>query len=151
MIPAAAPVGPARIVIVQGQASLSISVVIAPAAPGLASADGTGSGTAAAQLIRVHSDGTQDPPQNVTGSPMPSAPADRRFLVLYGTALRHAGAGLSCSMNGQPVSVQFAGAHTVYPGLDQINVEIPASLRGAISIACSAEGQTSNAVTVNVM
>jgi uncharacterized protein (TIGR03437 family) len=46
--------------------------------------------------------------------------------------------------------VLFAGAHGGYPGLDQVNLELPGPMRGVISIACSADGRTSNAVTVNV-
>ncbi|HEY0838720.1 MAG TPA: Ig-like domain repeat protein, partial [Vulgatibacter sp.] len=110
VVPPAAPLGPARILIVQGETALSISVVITRSAPSLTSADGSGSGTAAAQVIRLHGDGTQDPPESVTAAAIPTAPGDRLFLVLYGTGLRHAGDGFSCALNGQSVPVLFAGA-----------------------------------------
>jgi uncharacterized protein (TIGR03437 family) len=150
VVPPDAPLGPARIVVVQGQLGTSISAMITRAAPGLAAANGSGSGTAAAQMIRVHADGSQDPPVTVTANPMRVAAGDRLFVVLYGTGLRHSAAALSCSMNGQTVPVLYSGAHTVYTGLDQINLEIPAALRGSISISCAAGDQVSNPVTVNV-
>jgi uncharacterized protein (TIGR03437 family) len=34
--------------------------------------------------------------------------------------------------------------------LDQINLELPAGMHGAISVSCSADGQASNAAIVTV-
>jgi uncharacterized protein (TIGR03437 family) len=44
----------------------------------------------------------------------------------------------------------YAGAHSVYPGRDQVNLEVTAGLRGLISMSCQADGQSSNVVTVSV-
>ena len=52
--------------------------------------------------------------------------------------------------DGRSVPVLYSGAHTVYTGLDQVNLDIPSALHGSISIACTAGDQVSNAVTVNV-
>jgi uncharacterized protein (TIGR03437 family) len=151
VIPADVPPGPAKLRIAAPDGPLEISIVITRLAPGLATADGSGSGVAAAQLIRVHRDGAQEPPVPAASSPAPSsvAPGDRVFLVLYGTGLRHA-AEVSCSLNGQPTALLYSGPHSVYAGLDQINLEVPGDLRGAIVVNCAGDGQTSNNVRVSV-
>jgi uncharacterized protein (TIGR03437 family) len=149
VIPADTPFGPARLMVVTPDGALTLSITIGRTGPALTSADGTGSGTAAAQFIRLHRDGTQDAPVPVSPAPIPIG-TDRLFMILYGTGLRHAARPATCSLNGQTVTPLFAGAHSVYPGLDQINLEVPPGLRGLISVSCSADGAVSNAVTINV-
>jgi uncharacterized protein (TIGR03437 family) len=129
VIPADVPAGPATLVVNTPGGPLSLAVTITRSSPALTSADGSGSGAAAAQAFR--SDG-------------------RLFLVLYGTGFRHSATPIGCSMNGQPVTPLFAGAHSVYPGLDQINLQIPLGLSGVLRITCSADGETSNVVTFEV-
>jgi uncharacterized protein (TIGR03437 family) len=149
VIPPAAPIGPARLLIVRGNDALSLSITIARTSPSLTSADGSGRGAAAAQIIRLRRDGTQDAPVPVSAAAIPFN-GDRLFLVLYGTGLRHAETPVACTMNGQSVPVLFAGPQAAYPGLDQVNLEIPATLRGLISVSCSTPAGNSNAVTVTV-
>jgi uncharacterized protein (TIGR03437 family) len=149
VIPADTPLGPARLMVVTPDGALTLAITIGRTGPALTSADGTGSGIAAAQFIRLHRDGTQDAPIPVSPAPIPMG-TDRLFMILYGTGLRHASRPATCSLNGQTVTPLFAGAHSVYPGLDQINLEVPPGLRGLISVSCSADGAVSNAVTINV-
>ena len=107
----------------------------------------------AALLAWTAADGSQDPLIVVTGAPVSFGNAtDSLYVILYGTGFRNASGPTSCSVNGQAVTALFAGAHATYPGLDQVNIQIPGSLRGAgrITISCTAGGQTSNSVTVNV-
>jgi uncharacterized protein (TIGR03437 family) len=149
VIPADVPLGPALLTITKPGGAFTIEIVITRAGPGLATADGSGSGPAAAQLIRVHRDGAQEPPVAISSAPIPFPAGDRLFLVLYGTGLRHA-AQMGCSVNGQSIPILYSGPHGVYPGLDQVNLELPAGTSGPISIACSGDGQITNAVTVNL-
>jgi uncharacterized protein (TIGR03437 family) len=150
VLPADVPAGTAQLRVTTPNGVLTVTVTITRADPALASADGSGSGAAAAQVIVAHSDGTQET-LTVTAAAIPmGAPGDRLFLVLYGTGLRHAAGPVSCSLNGRTVPVLYAGAHAVYPGLDQINLELPAGMHGAISVSCSADGQASNAAIVTV-
>ena len=48
--------------------------------------------------------------------------------------------------------MQFAGLQTTYPGLDQVNVALPLSLRGAgeSNVVLTVDGQVSNTVTIRV-
>jgi uncharacterized protein (TIGR03437 family) len=56
---------------------------------------------------------------------------DQIFLVLYGTGFRHSSAdGIVAFLNGMEVPLAFA-AQGQYPGLDQVNLQIPRSFAGA--------------------
>ncbi len=122
-------------------------VTIAPVSPGLFSINGSGQGTAALTGIRVASDGTQSALDF-------SAPIDvessRVFLSLYGTGIR-GGTVFQLSVGGTALPVLFAGAQGS-PGLDQVNVELPASLRGRgqVPIVLTVDGQVANTLTVTI-
>jgi uncharacterized protein (TIGR03437 family) len=49
--------------------------------------------------------------------------------------------------------VVFAGAQGQFVGLDQINVQLPAALRGRgiVPVVFTVDGQTSNTVMINVL
>jgi uncharacterized protein (TIGR03437 family) len=84
----------------------------------------------------------------------PDDPAvDRIFLLLYGTGIRHrAGdASLTATVNGVGVPVQSAAQGT-YPGLDQLNLELPRSLAGAetVDVVITVEGRTANTIQVSI-
>ena len=73
--------------------------------------------------------------------------------------LRHAGirnrsslAGVAATINGISVPVLYAGPAPNYPGLDQVNVGLVLSLRGAgeSNVVLAVDGQASNIVTINV-
>jgi uncharacterized protein (TIGR03437 family) len=55
--------------------------------------------------------------------------SDRLILVAFGTGLRHA-SRVTATIGGIPGTVHYAGAQSEYPGLDQVNVELPRSLAG---------------------
>jgi uncharacterized protein (TIGR03437 family) len=94
--------------------------------------------------------GVQQDLAAVSAAPIALAPGDRLFLVLYGTGLRNASGAVECSVGGHTVPALFAGAQGAYPGLDQINLEAPAGLSGVVRVSCSANGVSSNAVTLNI-
>jgi uncharacterized protein (TIGR03437 family) len=138
------------------------TVEIAPVAPGLFAANGNGQGVAAATAIRVAPDGTQSPVAvfqcgttagSCTPAPM-NIGSDRIFLTLYGTGIRNRSSleNVRTTIGGTNAPALFAGPQGTFVGLDQVNVEIPASLRGRgeVSIVLNVDGQASNAVTVNV-
>jgi uncharacterized protein (TIGR03437 family) len=153
VLPASVPAGPARLVVTNARGSYSLSLTVVRVGPSFATADGSGSGNAAAHLVRVHQDGTQDPIMTVSAQAIPfGAATDSLYLILYGTGFRRAQGSMSCSMNGQTVSAMYAGAHSTYTGLDQVNLQLPNSLRGAgrVTINCTIDGQTTNTVTINV-
>lgn len=111
------------------------TALIAPVAPALISADGSGRGPAAAQLVR---DG---------GS---------TFLILYGSGIRgrtafgavRALSAVRALIGGSAIAVEYAGPQPQFAGLDQVNVRLPADLRGEQTVALEVEGRLSNRLTV---
>jgi uncharacterized protein (TIGR03437 family) len=153
VLPASLPAGPARLTVTGARGSAGLSLVVGRTAPSLASANGSGSGAAAAHLLRAHADGTQDPPMAASAGTVEfGAPTDSLYLILYGTGFRNAAGAVNCSLNGRSVAAAYAGPHSTYPGLDQANLAIPNAFRGAgeINVSCSVDGQTTNTVTIAV-
>ena len=164
LMPSGIPSGAATIMLRNSSgAAFSKTVPIAPVAPGLFAANASGSGPAAAQIQRVHSNGSQDPPLVVAAwDPVQNLwtaatidldpPGDTVYLVLYGTGIRHYLHTVTCTINGQNAPIAYAGAQGSFDGLDQINVLLPQTLKGAgiVNVAVTVDGITSNAVTVNI-
>jgi uncharacterized protein (TIGR03437 family) len=117
-------------------------LTITPISPGLFSLNATGSGLAAALVLRVKADNSQafepvaqfDQAQNkYVPVPIDLGPAtDRVFLVLYGTGIRGRSAlgAVSVKAGDATAPVSFAGAAAGFTGLDQINAELPKTLAG---------------------
>jgi uncharacterized protein (TIGR03437 family) len=161
VVPPSAAVGQATIAISNGGTVSAVAGVnLQPVAPGLFSADGTGSGVAAAMATRVSSNGSQSSmPVFLCGwggacSAWPinmGSASDQVFLTLYGTGMRGA-AGASGTVGGTAVSVSGLAAQLGFPGLDQVTLgPLPHSLagRGEASITLTIGGKAANAVTVS--
>ncbi len=147
-----------------GGAKLTGVIEVSNVAPGIFSANSDGKGVAAAQALRVKADGTRSSVAVVqcgssTGSCVAQpidlgAPGDQVFLSLYGTGLRNRTAleNVSCSIGGVGAPVLYAGAQTAFDGLDQVDVQIPVSLRGRgeVDVVLSVDGQRSNTVKVSI-
>ena len=73
------------------------------------------------------------------------------FVSFYGTGIRN-GSNISVSIKGVNLPIQFAGPAPGFTGLDQINVPLDLSLRGAgeSDVVLTVDGQTANTVTINV-
>lgn len=73
------------------------------------------------------------------------------YLVLFGTGLRSL-TGIQVKIGGQDCNVLFAGPHSQYAGLDQINVQLPESLRGVglTGVTVLASGFVSNIAQINI-
>jgi uncharacterized protein (TIGR03437 family) len=127
---------------------MSAALPVRRTAPGLFTVDASGKGVAAAQVVTVHADGTQDAGSadaiDVGGA------GDAVYLILYGTGVRHFADRVVCTVAGRPATVAFAGAQSGSAGLDQVNVLLPAELKGAgrVELVVTADGVASNAVTV---
>ena len=136
---------------VTGSTAIPIQVTIGAVAPGLFSADATGKGLAAAQIVRVHSDGSQTL-EAVSSAPIAFA-GDTLYLVLYGTGVRSRSslANVAARVGNLSLTPAYAGPQGQFPGLDQIDVALPASLQGAgrVNVSLTVDGQTSNTVTLN--
>ncbi len=142
-----------------GTRSVESSPLVAPVAPGIFTANGSGSGLPAGTVLRVRADGTRanEPLFTVENGvlvPRPldfGAPGDRLFLSLFATGLRNApdpnrdgnlNELVRVLANGYETTPAFVGA--VSPGLEQINLEVPRSFLGLtrLRLAIEVEGVT---------
>ena len=71
------------------------------------------------------------------------------YLTLYGTGIRN-GTTVTCTVGGVSVPVQYAGAQGQYPGFDQVNIQLPATLqgKGKVDVVLTVDGHQSNAVRI---
>jgi uncharacterized protein (TIGR03437 family) len=140
------------------------SIFVVRAAPGIFSANATGTGTAAALttfdgitfLNVLNTDGTErlvDPGTNNRPN----------FLILFATGVRRTpGAtpgdsngvaeAVNVTIGGIPAGVDFAGPVSNLAGVDQLNVRIPPQLAGAgkVNVRMVVNGQASNTVTFSI-
>jgi uncharacterized protein (TIGR03437 family) len=160
-VPAATAVGDATVTAFAGSGLVSTATVaIRNASPGIFTANGNGSGVPAALGLRVTPAGAQSPVNvfqcNAAGvcTPAPIAMgADRIFIELYGTGARKRTSldNVTCTIGGVSAPVAFVGAQGVI-GLDQINIEVPASVRGRgeVPLVLTIDGEVANTVTLNI-
>ena len=135
---------------------------IANIAPAIFTADGSGTGPPAAQVLRVSNGVTSFDPApfmvGTNGTPGTAVPirlspsTDRLYLVLYGTGIqRHVGA-VTAAIGGVSVPVLYAGAQGTLAGLDQINLgPLPQSLSGqsSVNLVITVDGMTANTVILS--
>ena len=163
LVPTGTVSGQATVVVQAANGATATGTLqVAAVAPGVFSANGNGTGVAAATAIRVAADGTQIPVTvfqcGTTAGSCTSTPIDVTnggiFVTLYGTGIRNRSslANVTATMGGVSVPVLFAGPQGGFIGLDQVNIQIPASLKGQgeVNIALTVDGQAANVVTLNV-
>jgi uncharacterized protein (TIGR03437 family) len=160
-IPSSVAVGSASITIASGDGTTSAgAVTIAVVAPGLFLANNQ-TGLVAANVVSVLAGGAQvlgSTSQLVNGANVPlpvnlGPPAQQVFLVLYATGVagRSSLANVSVSIGGLSLPVAYAGPQGD-AGLDQVNVQIPASLAGIgdTTISLIVDGKVSNAAHITI-
>jgi uncharacterized protein (TIGR03437 family) len=144
------------------------SLLIQAIAPSVFAADASGKGWAAADVVRVRSDGQQlweravyfDPNDNKFAA-LPidlgaerGSDTDRVYLVLYGTGIRQRAAlsQVKVKIGELYVPAEYAGPQGGYAGLDQVNALLPRQLlgRGIINVELIVEGQSANPVQVQI-
>lgn len=163
-VPEGTALGLATVTITAGNGAVSTgTILVEKVAPGLFSADASGTGLAAADLLRVKADGTQsyervarfDPAQNkIVAVPIDLGPeTDQVFLILYGTGIRSRSAlsAVLARLGGIDAQVVYAGSQGEFVGLDQVSVRLPRSLmgRGEVEVALMVDGLAVNPVKVN--
>src|SRR5262249_42789063 len=138
----------------------TVAANVGSVAPALFSADGSGTGVAAAIGLRVTA--TLQSSFNVfscsgatcTAIPINLGVDTPTYLSLYGTGIRNRSslANVGCTVSGVSVPVLYAGAQPQYAGLDQVNIGLTLNLRGKgdADVICTVDGQQSNAVRVNI-
>jgi uncharacterized protein (TIGR03437 family) len=154
-MPAGTATGAAAITIASGTNTVTATQQIASVLPGIFAVNGVAAGnvetfqngklTAAALAFQVTANGEIAPlPIDVSSGQV--------YLLLYGTGIRHA-SSVTVNFGAQTgLPVAYAGAQGGYLGEDQINILLPQSLHGAgvIKVTLTADGQTSNAVQIQI-
>ncbi|HKC87065.1 MAG TPA: SBBP repeat-containing protein [Blastocatellia bacterium] len=140
------------------------STQIERVAPGIFTADSSGSGLPAAIALRVKADGAQvfEPVvrfDTQTGRfvavPIDlSNPAEQVYAVLFGMGIRYRidPASVRLKIGGEDVMASFAGPQPSLVAVDQVNALIPRSLagKGEVDVALTADGKTSNTVKLTI-
>ena len=159
-VPSTVAAGTAKVTVTApGSTQTATNVVIAPVAPALFTVNGTG--LLAGYALRVSSTGTQtvEPAYalNAQGS-YSAAPinmgsaTDKVYLTIYATGLQAAGlANVTVTVNGVSTPVLYAG-YGGYVGVDQVNVQLPASLAGSgtVALQLTASGISANSVQIAI-
>jgi len=137
------------------------TVVVRSVAPGIFSANGDGKGVAAAVGVRTViptnlqstvsvflCDATLG---NCHATPLDVGVDAPVTLEFFGTGIR-GGKNITATIGGQRVPVAYAGPQPQYPGLDQVNLPLVLSLRGAgtVDVVITVDGQASNPVQIAV-
>lgn len=161
-LPTGTALGAATLSVVNGSGVQSAgTLTIGNVAPGLFSANASGTGVAAAVALRVRGNGAQsyEPVARFDAglSRFVTVPLDlganteQVYLILYGTGFRRR-TNATATLGGTTAQVAFSGTQPDLAGLDQANVLIPRSLigRGEIDVIFSVDGQVANTVRVNI-
>jgi len=80
-----------------------------------------------------------------------NSPGSTVYLVLYGTGIRGA-TTVTATAGSTVLPVAFFGAAPGFTGLDQINIQLPASLAGAgtVTVQLVADGLNANPVQIAI-
>ena len=163
LLPAGMAFGPATLTLTTGYGLVfPVQVTITPTAPGIFTANSDGRGVPAAIVLRVKPDSSQvfEPAiafDNATRKwvavPI-DVSSDLVFLQLYGTGIRNIpdASAAPCIVGATQIKPAYAGAQPSFPGLDQVNVLLPASLSGAgtVTVQMTVNGQPANPVTIAI-
>ena len=175
-VPGKVQPGPATITVSSGDGTRTAgTVLVAPVAPGLFTANASGQGAASALAIcagvcagwpnrQANGQYFQDAfacagSAGCTPQPLSIGASDTVVVEFFGTGFRHlsSSAALTVRINGQAVPFQYAGAQGDI-GLDQLNVQLPYSLAGSgqVNLVLSVQDTvdnvtvTSNTVALNI-
>jgi len=160
-VPSSLASGPAKVSVTSnGVTQTATNIQIAAVSPGLFTLNNMGLATAYA--VRVSSSGSQTAEQvysmDASGTITPNpinmgSTGDKVYLILYGTGIAGAAtANTQVTINGVTAPVLYAGPQGGSPGLDQVNVLIPASLagKGNVNLQLTAGGVAANPVQITI-
>ena len=161
LLPAGMAIGRATVAVARGGGRGTAVISVAAVAPGVFTANSDGKGAPAGFVVIANSDGEQTSQPTFERAPdgrwLPAAidvggDQDQAVLVLFGTGIqgRASVAAVRLKLGEDQFPVQFAGPQGQFEGLDQVNVAIPKSVRGAglLSVVVIVDGVESNAVQI---
>ncbi|MBL8190523.1 MAG: VCBS repeat-containing protein [Acidobacteria bacterium] len=165
LVPLGLAEGAAVVSVLRGGSAAATGVVeLASVNPGLLSADATGTGLAAAVVLRVKADGSQvyEPVAQFNQAqnrfdPVPidvSNPAEQVFVLFFGTGVRGRTnlVNVIARVGGEVAEVNYAGDQGSFAGLDQINVRLLPALagKGDVTTELTVDGKLSNPVRLRI-
>lgn len=167
VVPADTTPGPVRVIMTTaGGERLIVGEHVYRLAPAIFTADGSGSGVAAAYVVRHRSDGGQDWDlvfqcrSSATGTSCEAVPVslggpeDVAALVLFCTGIRRLTSPeqVHAAADDVQLPVLYAGPQPEYPGLDQVNLLMPPALagRGSVEVRLEFEGEPANSVALRL-
>lgn len=161
VVPSTVALGRATVTVTSGSATNTGALQVSNVAPAIITANGSGKGVPAAQVLRVTSAGAAtyespfqssgNPPSFVT-TPIRLSGTDQVYLTLFASGVRrHSLNPVQATIGGVKVPVLYAGAQSQFPGLDQINLgPLPSSLagKGEVDLIITVDGVPANTVRV---
>ena len=142
VVPTATVAGAATIA-VAGAPAIPLRVNIAPAAPGIF--------TSGVQVLRIAADGSQTTETVIPSTPIRIGPG-ATYLILYGTGIRNRSSlgAVTLATGALNLPVAYAGPQSQFPGLDQVDVVLPASLQsaGKVNVNLVVDTQASNVLSL---
>ena len=136
--------------------SHSIAVNVVGAAPGVFTANASGSGFPAANILRFVNGVQVGPAELVTASAIDLGPANQSvFLSLFLTGVRNAApSSVQVRINGVLMTTIFGpAASPQFDGLDQLNVLIDRGFigQGLVNVVVTVDGVVANVVQINLL
>ena len=99
-----------------------------------------------AQIARLRSNGSVVY-ESTNATIVPAGPGETLYLILYGTGFRNS-PNLKLQVAGRDTALLYAGPQMQFPGLDQINVQLPGGLTREVPVSLTADGKTANLLTL---
>ncbi len=149
--------GPATLTVRRASGgSHSITINVVRAAPGIFTANASGSGLPAANTLRFVDGAQSGGATLVTATPIDLGPANNQvFLSLFLTGIRNAGpSSVQVRINGVLMTTVFGPAPSPeFDGLDQLNVLIDRGLggQGLVNVVVTVDGIVANVVQINIL
>ncbi|MCG3159175.1 MAG: hypothetical protein JMDDDDMK_00161 [Acidobacteria bacterium] len=150
LVPVGTLLGTAAIVVVAKDGTVSQGQLnVSQSSPGIFTSNSAGNGAPAAvastdganfTILMGNPDGT---PREISAG---------NFVSLFGTGFRFASTAMAMKIGSTDVTPLGFAAQGQFDGLDQVNVQVPASMAGAgeVNLTFTIDGKTSNAVRLKI-